>query len=476
MKSTVKKGSVDVAVKEKGRKTVGSPVKKKGFNYPDADAVAEKYGVLEKTDSESASPGLSLEQQMELARQQQAVVQKLENKNREVERLCTLLEAVEPIPGMDPEKYRRIIENPDADHVDFRDSKIVDLAKKCRRLQMSLTKMTATNESLSSKIDQLMQANDSLQLELQKGPSMMNNSNNSGGGNRTINASTSGFLSTATQEEKERDRAGEKTAPQLAKELAVANKRLEESRRSQQRAEEEAKKLTRALMKEVGDGVTLEEAVDEGRKGRMQQIVMLKNKVKRLEMAASQSGSTTLGSASLSRASRADVDSQAEEELEYMSSVRKIAVEELSEAHSTLQEQHNKLLEKHQGAKARVRTLENDAAKHKQQIKIILDKTETDDHLITALKDEIHRLKTVEVRNSQFAAGGSSSSSSSASGRGVSVEERVQKAAKEAASMATSHAEGELTRLRRLTKQQAEQLATQEQLIKELRRDGKGGF
>ena len=265
-------------------------MKKKGFDYPDAEAVASKYGVTEdKDNSGSTQSGLSLEQQMELARQQQAIVQKLENKNREVERLCTLLEAVEPIPGMDPVKYQRIIDNPNADNVDFRDSKIVDLAKKSRRLQMNLTKMTAANESLSAKVDQLTQQNEMLQHEVENSAGYT-----SVGGSRTIKAASSGFLSTATQEEKCMDKRVEKTIPQLMKELTVANKKLEELRRSQQRAEDENKKLTRALVKEVGEGVTLEEAVDEGRKGRAQQIVILKNKVKRLEMAASQSGSMTL--------------------------------------------------------------------------------------------------------------------------------------------------------------------------------------
>ena len=450
MKKSTVKGSVDVSVKSK----VSSPVKKKGFDYPDADAVASKYGVQEEGDGSSATqPGLSLDQQMELARQQQAIVQKLEGKNREVERLCTLLEAVEPLPGMNPEKYRRIIDNPEADNVDFRDSKIVDLAKKCRRLQMSLTKATASNESLSSKVDQLMQSNERLQHEVENGAGYANM-----GGNRTINAASSEFLSTATQEQK----GMEKSVPQLTKELNTATKKLEELRRSQQRAEDENKKMARALMKEVGEGVSLEEAVDEGRKGRAQQIVILKNKVKRLEMAASQAGSVTLGTNMTTRSSRADVDSQAEDDLEYMSSVRKMAVEELSEAHQNLTEQHSKLVEKYNGTKARVRTLESDAAKHKQQIRLILDKTETDDKLIEALKAEVHRLKTIDVRSSKGASG-------------PDVEERVQRAAKEAASMATSHVDGELTRLRRLTKQQSEQLATQEQLIKELRKDGRSG-
>ena len=104
-------------------------MKKKGFDYPDAEAVASKYGVTEdKDNSGSTQSGLSLEQQMELAQQQQAIVQKLENKNREVERLCTLLERLSLYLAWISE-VSRIIDNPNADNVDFRDSKIVDLAK-----------------------------------------------------------------------------------------------------------------------------------------------------------------------------------------------------------------------------------------------------------------------------------------------------------------------------------------------------------
>ena len=190
--------------------------------------------------------------------------------------------------------------------------------------------------------------------------------------------------------------------------------------------------------------------------------MILKNKVKRLEMAASQSGSMTLGTNNTTRGSRVDVDSQAGEELEYMSSVRRMAIEELSDAHQSLTEKHEKLVEKYNGSKARVRTLESDAAKHKQQLKIILDKSENDDKLIEALKTEVQRLKAIEVRSSKGSGG-------------PNVDERVQRAAKEAASMATSHMDGELTRLRRLVKQQGEQLATQEELIKELRKEGRSG-
>lgn len=465
MKSTVKKGSVDVNVKSS--KKVESPVRKKGFDYPDADSVASKYGVNEDEGQEGGQldGGLSLEQQMKLAHQQQAMVQKLETKNREVERLCTLLEAVEPMPGMNPEKYRRIMENPDADTVDFRDSKIVDLAKKCRKLQLALSKEKANNEALSSTVDKLAQVNDRLERDLDSTASAMSSqfSHNAGPG-RTISASNSTFLASA-QEEKSMGSSTiqQKSAAQLSKELGSANKKVEDIRRKMQEAEDENKKLSRALLKEVGEGVTLDEAVDEGRKGRAQTIVMLKNKIRRLEAAVSQGGSGSVATlqTGVTRSTRGPgVDVQAEEEIEYMSSARKIAVEELSEAHAKLEERHKALMDKHGGVKARVRTLEAEASQHKQQMRIVIDKSETDDQLVNALKNEITRLKTVGTR------GAASLQANDA------AEARLQKATKEAAAAATANMDTELMRLRRLTKQQAEQLATQEQLIKEFRSGG----
>ena len=49
------------------------------------------------------------------------------------------------------------------------------------------------------------------------------------------------------------------------------------------------------------------------------------------------------------------------------------------------------------------------------------------------------------------------------------MELKIQKASQAAASVATKQQESELYRLRRLAKQQAEQLATQDQIIRELR-------
>lgn len=446
--ATVKKSTVDIHI---DNNKAGSPGKKKVTGkLPDAGELAKKYDVAESEGStKEVDEGLSLQQQMQFMQKQQKLVQKLETKNVEIDQLCTLLEAVNPIPGMDPEKYRRIIENPDADMVDFRDAKIVDLAKKSRKLQMLLTKERTVNDNNQSTIVELKQAIEQMRRELENTIPKQN-----AAPDRVIRGDmTAGGKELSHQEEDSLVKVA-----QLQKEVGQKSKQLEDIRRKLQHLEDENKNLSRALVREVGDGVTLDQAVDEGRKGRAQQIIMLKSKIKRLEMQASTSGSMTLGTNIITKSSRTNVDTQAEEELEYMSSVRKLAVDELSEAHQKLSDQFASLDSKHQGAKARIRTMEAEAQQHRTQIKIVIDKTENDDKLIQVLKSEIQRLKDDSIRQSMER-------------RGDDVEAKIQKASKAAAAVATKHADSELTRLRRLTKQQSEQLATQDDIIRELRKN-----
>jgi hypothetical protein len=87
-----------------------------------------------------------------------------------------------------------------------------------------------------------------------------------------------------------------------------------------------------------------------------------------------------------------------------MSSARRVAVEQLAEAHAQLEEKHRALSDKHNGTKARVRTLEAEAGQHKQQMRIVIDKSETDDQLVHALKSEIARLKAGGAGNNKHSA------------------------------------------------------------------------
>ena len=54
-------------------------------------------------------------------------------------------------------------------------------------------------------------------------------------------------------------------------------------------SQDECKKLERVLIKEIGEGVELDQALSDGWKGRAQQIIMLKSKLKRLEQQSTNS-------------------------------------------------------------------------------------------------------------------------------------------------------------------------------------------
>jgi cell division protein FtsB len=109
----------------------------------------------------------------------------------------------------------------------------------------------------------------------------------------------------------------------LQKDLSAAMKEMNELRRREYQLSEEVKSLNRALANELGDGVTVEQSLAEGGwRGRAQQIVMLKAKIRKLE-----SGAVATGSSSSAKAvKRNDVDAKAEAELANMVSIRSKSV------------------------------------------------------------------------------------------------------------------------------------------------------
>jgi hypothetical protein len=439
MQSTVKRAATDVTLR----------------GLPDAEALAKKYDVdspRRETAIKAETEALFL-QQVEFAQKQQAMVQKLEGKNMEVERLCVLLEAMEPVPGMDAAKYKRLIENPDNSDVDFRDSKIVALAKKSRKLQLSLNKERSITEAQASTIEELRNVNDKLRKEIDVLAVMASSSGASA--SRTIRAPQ--FAAGGSPDRKggpaqSLDPAELETAnTQLRKELSAANKTAEELRRKIERSAEEVKNLSQALAREVGDGVTLEQAVDGGWRGRAQQIIMLKSKIRRLESAAGMNSTTgTVQTFGTMSTRREGVDARAESGLAEMTSERKVAVDALVEERARLMEECQRQEAKAQGQKARVRKLEEEAATHRQQLKIVLDKSETDDQLISALRREVQRLQSGSVAQSK------------------NNEIKNEVAIRQAGVLATDAANAEISRLKRTIAQQSAQLATQDQRLREL--------
>jgi len=397
----------------------------------------------------------------ELEERNKGLRKKLDQKNREIENLCTLLEAVEPIPGFDVEKYRHMVESTlEEPVVDYRDAKIVQLAKKCRKLTITINKDNALLETRASQIEELKSSCERLKKELDT--SMSHTEKNAAA------AAAAGSDPIATAEK-------------LRKEVHASNKTIEDLRHKNFQMSEENKSLSRALAKEIGDGVSIEEAVKGGSwKGRSQQIVMLKAKIKRLESSMSTDGGNTgllstsiaEGKSITTQASIAnhtnrrggstihDVDSKAEGELEYMSRERNQAVETLIEERARLYEECQQLETKCQGQKARIKNLEQDSGKQKQQLKILIEKTETDDQLITALREELQRMRQSAVHASKQAR---------LQEQNAVIVHQARPGGGVAPAAANPGMEAEIQRLTRLCKQQAAQLSTQDDIIKGLR-------
>ena len=421
------------------------------------------------------------------------LVKKLNQKNNEIERLCILLDTMEPVPGLDVEKYRKLIDSsnnsaPDAP-VDYRDTKIVQLAKKIRRLTVTLNKEHATAESRLDKIDELE--------------------------NKCAHLQT--LLANANSINKDNNKASAKVhgdPDQLKRELESSHKQVTDLKHKNFQLNEEIKSLTRAFAKEVGDGANIEEILkahnsansasidpnppkEKGWRGRAQQITMLKIKVKKLEQQLTESAmnnsiannnnNNNLSSPSLksgitdafSRLYNAetestykskrfsekepDADRKAADELEDMANQRKEAMEIISQEHAQLLEQNQMLETKVTASKARIKNLETDCLKHKQQVKVMIDKTETDDQLISALRDELERLRE------QLVSKKAKDRKAVADAAPKEVKLRPDGKVSHMQHADPPHLEAEVQRLQRMCKQQQAQIATHEQIIAELR-------
>ena len=91
----------------------GSPLK----DFPNIENLAAKYGVTNGTSSvndrkdvNANAATLLAESSLQLARQKETEYQqKIDEKNKRIEQLCVMLEALEITPGVDPQKIQKLI-------------------------------------------------------------------------------------------------------------------------------------------------------------------------------------------------------------------------------------------------------------------------------------------------------------------------------------------------------------------------------
>ena len=70
-----------------------------------------------------------------LSEQNAELVTQLDAKDKEIDELHVLMRAIEPIPGLDPEKFLDVMQGNEMVDQDYRDSKIVDLSKKLKNMK-----------------------------------------------------------------------------------------------------------------------------------------------------------------------------------------------------------------------------------------------------------------------------------------------------------------------------------------------------
>ncbi|EQC40840.1 hypothetical protein SDRG_01907 [Saprolegnia diclina VS20] len=295
-----------------------------------------------------------------LKHQNAELVAAIKSHKQQINELQLLLEALEPIPGLDVDAFKDILQGSEIVDHDIRNVKIVHQAKKLRQATLAYNKEKTRAAAASTKMAEMeraVEAAQTLQLKAERALQRL-------------------------QQQPRPDVA--KKVPSPEKEVA-ASKKLEELKLKCEAQAVELKRTQRALQREVGDDVALSDildASDSGKRGRAQQIVMLKAKIKKLERAQPSPVDVPR-----------DVDRKAEDDLAASKLERRKQSEKLLEDGNALREGHEKLHKKYEATKARLHVFEKESSKSKVKISVLLEKSKNDDLLIDRLQSELETKK-----------------------------------------------------------------------------------
>ncbi|XP_046847141.1 coiled-coil domain-containing protein 13-like isoform X2 [Xenia sp. Carnegie-2017] len=224
--------------------------------------------------------------------------------------------------------------------------------------------------------------------------------------------------SSLTALESKKDDSDSKTqeksnAQVLEEKLKQALSKMAEYRNQCEILKKEAKVAHKVITKECGEGVNVAGLLNEpsGWRGRQQQITTLQNKVNELKAQYNEvtlSSQTHLANKKQFTPQRTTTPSFYDEKhkqmLRKMERDKKEEHERVSGELQLLNEQHSKLQTKFDASKTRNKILSSELKGMKEQMKMLVEKGNRDDELISALMREQQRLKNmVEKKNSQIA-------------------------------------------------------------------------
>jgi len=363
-------------------------------NDEDGDDSQYKSGSKSKKNSQQPPGDFSwdnFDQVKQLSEANASLLQQLDSKDKEIDKMKAMVAATAPIGGFDVEKLSGVI-GQNGKYVDeetgFKDAKIVELAKKNRRL-------TVTMEKERSKVGKLAKEIEHLQKELKSSKSKSKTAN------RMLPADTK------NNRNNNKDKASSKELAAAENEIKKLRRRTDAIRISRDKAKEDVRRVINVLRKEVGDSINVDAVLqgtmsEEGWRGRSQQIVMLRTKCKRLEKEIKRLREGDFGnerrggkgmvkntSSSTSLRSSFDVDERATNQIKEMERNKLEAAETVARELGEMRKIAILQKEKLDGQKARLSNLTKDNKKMRGEIKVLLNKTGTDDKLIDALREEV---------------------------------------------------------------------------------------
>eukprot|EP00198_Chlamydomonas_reinhardtii_P013978 XP_001703315.1 predicted protein [Chlamydomonas reinhardtii] len=180
--------------------------------------------------------------------------------------------------------------------------------------------------------------------------------------------------------------AAQKEAAMWKDKLSQTTNRISQMEQKVFALEAENKKLTRALVREVGEEVPLARVLDDSGasdwKGRREQVIALRDQVKQLRAAAAGQAPAESRQEAAAKGVIGKISKERNQEMERQGA-------ELAAARGELEA----LRLKYDGAISRRKILETELNNVKSKVAVILEKTQMDDKLIAALKTEVAALK-----------------------------------------------------------------------------------
>ena len=275
-----------------------------------------------------------------------------------------------------------------------REEKLRDLAKKNRALRLELSKERAEVSKLRAQVS-----------SLQAGTVRARRPDAAAAGGRVGEEPSEG--PSAGGDAAAGVAASKAEVRGLKEELRAVGERLEAMRRKEQTASQQCTRLQEALRREVGEDVPLPDIMAgtlsaQGWRGRAQQLSLLKDRLRatREELAAAQgsSGDGTRGSAGAGQLGAATQAAAARTLAAQNESIR------LGLEVESLQGQLDAAKTRASKEASRRAVLEKEVSSLKGKLKMLIDKADTDDRLVSALKEEVERLNRAHAAASRAAA------------------------------------------------------------------------